>query len=64
MIENSKPRLEDLPEGEELPTEDEKVHFPVAGIIIIASLVVLAIACAIVILVVNGGHVPQTTSQI
>ena len=64
MIETNKPRLEDLPEGEELPVEEEKVHFPLAGVIVIASLVVLAIACVIVILAVNGGKVPEVTSQI
>lgn len=64
MIENSKVRLEDFPEGEELPTEEEKAHFPVAGVIIISAIVLLVIACIVVILVVNGGHVPQETSQI
>lgn len=50
MIENSKVRLEDLPEGEQLPKdEDQKFQFPVAGVVIISSLVVLIVACIIVI---------------
>ena len=49
MIETSKPRLEDLPEGEQLPAEDEKVHFPVAGVIVLSTLIVFMIACVIVI---------------
>lgn len=53
MIETSKPRLEDLPEGQSLPKEDEKLHFPVAGVIIISSLIIAMIAFIIVIVALN-----------
>ena len=58
MIETSKPRLEDLPEGEQLPAEDEKVHFPVAGVIVLSTLIVFMIACVIVIVALTSKNNP------
>lgn len=62
MIETNKPRLEDLPEGEELPKE-EKVHFPIAGVILISALVIAIIAFIIVIFALTNKDNPLVTSE-
>lgn len=48
MIENSKPQLIEATE-EEIEANENKVEFPVAGVIVIGILLVLVIACIIVI---------------
>lgn len=50
MIENSKPRLEDAPEGEDVSEDGkQKISFPILGAIILGSIFLLMIACIIVI---------------
>lgn len=50
MIENSKPRLEDAPEGEDVSEDGkQKISFPILGVIILGSIFLLMIACIIVI---------------
>ena len=56
MIETNKPRLEEIPEGEQIPENDDqklKPQIPVAGIIIMSVLVALIIALVIVVAIIN-----------
>lgn len=53
MLENNKTTLEEASE-EEILNSDDKVHFPVAGIITLSVLVLIVIACIIVLFALGG----------